>query len=389
MTQPSRQRLIQGSPYGTARRHRRLSGFLLPALAAIAAIIMVSCASSSTPTATPQATLTAPSAPPGAVHQATQTPLPAAAQGTGSLVVYSGRAESLVSPIIKQFEGASGIKVEVKYAGTPQLAATLLEEGARSPADLFYAQDPGGLAAVESMFAALPESIRSLVPRWAQSEQGKWVGITARARTLVYNSKKLTAEELPDDIWDLQGPKWRGRIGWAPTNASLQTMVTAMQVLWGEQKTKQWLQGILANEPRTYQGNSQQVQAVADGEIDVGLVNHYYLYRFIAERSESFPAANYHPRAGGPGALVMVSGAGILSTAKNRANAERFLQFMLSTVAQQYFAGTTYEYPLVKGVRSHRSLVPEEDIKVPNVTMSQLADLAGSLRLMREAGVLK
>ena len=306
----------------------------------------------------------------------------------GDLTLYVGRSESLVGPIIEQFGKATGINVQVKYASTTELAATLQEEGDRSPADVFFAQDPGGLGAVEDMFVRVPDSTLNLVPEWARSPDGRWVGISGRARTVVYNPETMTEADLPDDIWDFVDPEWKGRIGWAPTNASFQTMVTAMRVLWGEDKTREWLEGVQANDPTIYPKNTPQVAAVAAGEIDVGLVNHYYLFRFLAEEGDSFPARNYHPRAGGPGAVVMVAGAGILSSGENRENAERFLEFMLSQVAQQYFAGQTFEYPLVEGVNTDRLLVPFEEINQPSVPLKDLADLEGTVKLLRETGVL-
>ena len=306
----------------------------------------------------------------------------------GDLTLYVGRSESLVGPIIEQFGKATGINVKVKYAGTSELAATLQEEGDRSPADVFFAQDPGGLGAVEDMFVRVPDSTLNLVPEWARSPDGKWVGISGRARTVVYNPETMTDADLPDDVWDFVDPEWKGRIGWAPTNASFQTMVTAMRVLWGEDKTREWLEGVQANDPTIYPKNTPQVAAVAAGEIDVGLVNHYYLFRFLAEEGDSFPARNYHPRAGGPGAVVMVAGAGILSSGENRENAERFLEFMLSQVAQQYFAGQTFEYPLVEGVNTDRLIVPFEEINQPSVPLKDLADLEGTVKLLQETGVL-
>ena len=306
----------------------------------------------------------------------------------GDLTLYVGRSESLVGPIIEQFGKATGINVKVKYAGTSELAATLQEEGDRSPADVFFAQDPGGLGAVEDMFVRVPDSTLNLVPEWARSPDGKWVGISGRARTVVYNPETMTDADLPDDVWDFVDPEWKGRIGWAPTNASFQTMVTAMRVLWGEDKTREWLEGVQANDPTIYPKNTPQVAAVAAGEIDVGLVNHYYLFRFLAEEGDSFPARNYHPRAGGPGAVVMVAGAGILSSGENRENAERFLEFMLSQVAQQYFAGQTFEYPLVEGVTTDRLLVPFDEINQPSVPLKDLADLEGTVKLLQETGVL-
>ena len=306
----------------------------------------------------------------------------------GSLTIYSGRSETLVDPIIRQFADATGVDVRVKYASTSQLAATLLEEGDNSPADLFFAQDPAGLEAVGELLATLPMGILEQVPEWARSSQGKWVGISGRARTVVYNSNLLHEDDLPDDMFGFADPKWKDRIGWAPTNASFQAMVTAMRAVWGEDLTRRWLEGIQANDPKVYPKNTPQVAAVAAGEIDVGLVNHYYLFRFLAEEGESFPARNYHPRSGGPGAMVMVAGAGVLSTADNPETAEKFLNFMLSEVGQLYFTTRTFEYPLVEGVKTHSLLVPLERLNIPDIPARGLEDLEETQQLLRETGVL-
>ena len=305
-----------------------------------------------------------------------------------SLTIYSGRSESLMNPIIEQFGNVTGIDVEVKYASTSQMAATLQEEGGNTQVDVFFAQDPGGLGSVEAMLLALPQDILDRVPDWARSSEGRWVGISGRARVIVYSTDNLQESDLPSNIWDFTDPKWKGRIGWPPTNASFQTMITGMRKLWGEEKTRQWLEGIQANEPKTYPKNTPTVAAAASGEIDVGFVNHYYLYRFLAEEGEDFGARNYHLTAGGPGSLIMVAGAGILSTSKNRGNAERFLEFMLSPVAQQYFAGQTYEYPMVEGVKVNRILTPLSEINRPNISMKDLADLKGTQDLLRDTGIL-
>ena len=311
-----------------------------------------------------------------------------AACSNGSLTIYSGRSQTLVDPVIQQFGQATGIKVRVNYASTPQLAATLLEEGSNTPADIFFAQDPGGLGAVVEMLSTLPDSILNRVPDWARSPTGKWVGISGRARTVVYNTERLTEASLPDDIFDFIDPKWKGRIGWAPGNASFQTMVAAMRYLWGEDKTRRWLEGVQANDPRVYPKNTPIVAAAAAGEIDVGFVNHYYIHRFLAEEGESFRARNYHPRAGGPGATIMVAGAGILEASNNKDPARKFLEFMLSTVGQQYFAGQTFEYPLVEGVNTSRVLVPLSDINQPIIPLEDLADLRSTQDLLRKAGVI-
>jgi len=294
----------------------------------------------------------------------------------------------LVGPIIDQFASATGIDVQVRYGSTSEMAATILEEGRNSPADVFYAQDPGGLGAVEHLFAQIPDSTLNQVEPRFRSSEGKWVGISGRARVVVYNTEKLSEADLPDDIWGFTDAKWRGRIGWAPTNGSFQAMVTAMRALWGEEKTREWILGIQANQPGVYPNNTTQVAAAAAGEIDIGFVNHYYLYRFIAEEGESYPARNYHPRAGGPGAVILVSGAGILDTSQNKETAERFLEFMLSTVSQQYFAGQTFEYPVIEGVKTHRLLTLLAEINRPDIDMADMADLEGTLALLRETGVL-
>ena len=307
---------------------------------------------------------------------------------SGTLTIYSGRSEFLVGPIIRQFGEASGVKVLVKYAGTTQLAATLLEEGNKTPADVFFAQDPGGLGAVEHLLTRLPDSTLALVPDWARSPQGAWVGLSGRARTVVYNTESLTEADLPDDIFEFTDGKWRGRIGWAPTNASFQTMVTAMRAVWGEDKTRTWLEGIRANDAKSYPKNTPIVAAVASGEIDVGFVNHYYLHRFLSEVGESFQARNYHLRSGGPGTIIMVAGAGILATSENRDTAERFLNYMLSPVAQQYFTEQTFEYPLVDGVKTQLGLVPFSDFAHPDIPLKQLTDLAGTQSLLRATGIL-
>ena len=310
------------------------------------------------------------------------------AQNSNELVIYSGRSEELVDPIIQQFEAATGVNVSVRYGGTSELLATLLEEGDFTPADVFFAQDPGALGAIENMFSPLSDSTISLVPEFARSNENLWVGLSGRARTVVYNTDELTEAGLPDDIFDFIDPQWIGRIGWAPTNASFQTMVTGMRVIWGEDKTRDWLNGIQANNPVVFPKNTPIVEAVGNGEVSVGFVNHYYLLRFIAEQGESFAARNYHPRAGGPGALVMVAGAGVLSASDNQALAEQFVDFMLSEVSQAYFANQTFEYPLVEGVLTNQLLVPLEDINRPEINLSDLNDLQGTQNLLREVGIL-
>ena len=305
----------------------------------------------------------------------------------GRLVLYSGRSESLVGPVIEQFMETTGIDVQVKYGSTSEMAATLQEEGSNSPADIFWAQDPGVLGALSAMFRPLPSDVTLAVPEWARATDGRWVGVSGRARVIVYN-KELSEDELPRSVSELTDPKWKGRVGWPPTNASFRVMVTAMRQLWGEDETRDWLEGMLANDTKVYPKNTPIVAAAAAGEVDVGLVNHYYLHRFIAEDGDDFGARNLFLNDGGPASLVMVAGAGILNTGSNSDNADTFVRFLLSKVAQQYFAASTYEYPLVDGVKIHRLLPPIEGLNGPDIDFALLNDLAGTEALLRDTGVI-
>lgn len=329
-----------------------------------------------------------------AACQATET-ADVPATDAGRLTIYSGRSETLVQPIIDQFASATGIDVDVRYGSTSEMAGVLLEEGENSPADVFYAQDPGGLGAVQNagLFAPLPDSVLAAVPARFRADDGSWVGISGRARVAVYNTSAIgdPASELPADIFDFVDPQWNGRLAWAPTNGSFQAMVTAMRTAWGEEKTREWLEGIQANNPSVYEGNTPIVAAVGAGEADVGFVNHYYLYRFLAEEGEEFGARNYFLPGGGPGSLMMVSGAGILETAENAENAQRFVAFLLSVPGQQYFASQTFEYPVVEGVSLPAQLPPlaELDAQAADISVADLADLAGTQDMLIELGIIE
>jgi iron(III) transport system substrate-binding protein len=307
-----------------------------------------------------------------------------------SLVVYSGRNEELVGPIIERFEEENGIDVEVRYGNTAELAATILEEGENSPADVFFSQDAGALGAVaeRGLLRGLPENTLGKVEERFRDPDGRWVGISGRARVVVYNTEALSEGDLPDSILGFTDPRWRGRIGWAPTNASFQAFVTALRITEGEEVAREWLEGIQANQPRVYEDNLPIVEATASGEIEVGFTNHYYLFRLMEERGEGVPARNFYTKNGDPGALVNVAGIGILNSTQNAAGAEEFLDFMLSEEAQQYFADETFEYPLISGVPINEELVPLSEIETPNIDLGDLEDLEGTLDLLRETGVL-
>ncbi len=315
------------------------------------------------------------------------TPDPNAVE-SAEVVVYSGRSESLVGPILERYEAERNTDIAVRWGNTAEVAATILEEGDATPADLFYAQDPGGLGAVSDQMTALPQEILDMVDPRFRDPDGRWVGLSGRARVVVYNVDNVDPADLPDDMQGFTDPAWQGRIGWAPTNGSFQTMVTAMRAVWGEEDTRQWLEDILANDPVVYDSNTPIVAAVGAGEVDVGFVNHYYLYRFLDEEGESFPARNYFLPGGGPGSLVMVAGAGVLEASDNKQGAFDLLEFLLSSEAQTYFADQTNEYPLASGVEPSVDLTPLAELNAVQIDLSDLSDLQGTLQLLREVGAL-
>ncbi|HEX8683706.1 MAG TPA: extracellular solute-binding protein [Ardenticatenaceae bacterium] len=306
------------------------------------------------------------------------------------LVVYSGRNEELVGPLIEQFEEESGIEVSVRYGNTAEMAATILEEGSNSPADVYYGQDAGALGALalEGRLQTLPEETLGQVEERFRDPNGQWVGTSGRARVIVYNTEALSEEELPESIHDFTDPAWSGRIGWAPTNASFQAFVTALRVTEGEDAARAWLEGIQANEPRVYDNNDAVLQAVASGEIEVGFVNHYYLFRQLEEQGEDYPARNYFFQNGDIGGLINVAGVGIVDTAPHQEAAEAFVNFLLTEEAQQYFSDETKEYPLVAGVEPDPMLPALSEIETPEINLSDLDDLQGTLDLLQELGIL-
>lgn len=310
-----------------------------------------------------------------------------------TLTVYSGRGEELVGPLLAQFEEDTGIDLEIRYGGTAELAALILEEGDRSPADVYFGQDAGALGALEAedAFRTLPAALLERVAPTFRSQTGAWVGVSGRARVVAYSTERVAQSELPTSVFDLTAPEWRGRVGWAPTNGSFQSFVTAMRQLHGEDVTAQWLRDMLANDVQEYPNNSSQVQAIADGEIDAGLVNHYYLWRFRAENPD-IPVENLYTDPGDAGALINVAGVGIVAATDQPDLAAEFVDYLLSPPAQDYFASAQeddgFEYPLIQGVTTNAALPPLDELHPPDLDLTSLEDLQGTLELLREVDAL-
>lgn len=310
-----------------------------------------------------------------------------------TVVVYCGRSRNLVEPVFSKFTEKTGIKVLVRYGSTSEMAAALLEEGDRTLADVFFAQDAGALGALTKAdrFQVLPEALLGRVDARFRAKDGTWIGVTGRARTIVFNTNAVAEDEAPDSVMELTDSKWKGRVGWAPTNGSFQAFVTAMRAVLGEGRTEAWLKGMIANGVKEYSNNTSIVRAAGAGEVDVGLVNHYYLLRFKAE-DKSFPAANKFTRAGDPGSLVNIAGCGILAGGRDEVKratlALELISYMLSESAQQQFADETHEYPLIDGVEADAALATLESLNPPDIDLSDLDDLEGTLELLREVGAL-
>lgn len=315
--------------------------------------------------------------------------LPVAAKPGGSIVVYSGRNEVLVKPILEQFTADTGIAVEVRYGDSGALAAQLLTEAEASPADVFFSQDAGALGALskEGLVAKLPAKLVAPVPPEYRADDGSWVGVSGRVRVLVYNPSLVPSP--PKSIDELLASSWKGKLGFAPTNASWQAFVTGLRVLRGEVKAEKWLRGFAANEPKAYASNGAVRDAVNAGQISIGLVNHYYIWERISVVGEAgFSARNQYLAAGDPGGLVNVAGVAMLNSSDNKAAARAFVDYMLGKTAQAYFAEKTFEYPLVPGVPTSVKIPRLASLEPPAVDLSDLNTLAATQELLVKVKLL-
>ncbi len=302
-----------------------------------------------------------------------------------SLVLYTGRAEALIGPLIEMFTAETGIEVEVRYAGSAELAAQILEEGENSPADVFLAQDAGALGAISKagLFKFVPTETLAKVNGLYADREGYWIGVSGRARILAYNPERVT--ELPSSVFELAEPKWKGRIAIAPSNASFQSFVTAMRVVEGDQVTSLWLEAMKENAV-IFEKNGGILDAVDAGQVDAGLINHYYWYAKALEVGAENMASRLAPFAAGDlGNLVNVAGAGIIN---DNSASRAFMEFLVSKTAQTYFAEQTAEYPLIPGIDVIEGLTPLEDVKSPDVDLSDLDTLGETLELIRASGLL-
>lgn len=353
----------------------------LIALAAAGLLVLSGCVQPADPATTPP-----PTAEEGASEAIEGTP-----ESDGFLVVYSGRNDSLIQPLIEVFTEQTGIEVEVRYGNTGEMAALLLEEGDATNAGVFLSQDAGALGALSKagLFATLPDDIAGRVAPGFTSSDGSWVGITGRARVIVYDSDTLDEQNVPTTSNGLVGPEWSGRVGLAPGNASFQSAVTAYRVMEGEGAADSWLTAMKINDVQIYENNGAILEAVESGQLPMGLINHYYWYRMVQERGiDNASSRLIFPKPGDPSSIVNVTGAGILGPAQLDQDAYDFVEFLLSTAAQNYFVEQTHEYPLVATVATPEGLPALESLLSPTLDLSDLDDLAATQELLQRVGLL-
>lgn len=308
----------------------------------------------------------------------------AATDDTKTITIYSGRSEEIIAPLLEKFTAETGIAVTVRYGDSAELAAQILEEGGNTKADVFFSQDAGALGALSDagVLTALPDSITSLVASKYRSTSNTWVGVSGRGRVLSYNPAKVT--ELPTSVLEFAEPQWKGRIAIAPTNASFQAFVTSLRILIGEAATKEYLVGLKAN-AITFEKNSQILDAVEGGQVDAGLINHYYWYEKAAEIGADKMTSKIAWFADqDPGNLVNVAGAGVV---KAGANAQAFVAWLLSDTAQRFFVETTYEYSLTGSIPAAGNLPELEVISGPEINLEELSTLNATLELLSEVGL--
>ena len=303
----------------------------------------------------------------------------------GDFVVYVGRSETLIQPLIDQYVAETGVEVQVRYAGSAELAAQILEEGDNSPADVFMAQDAGALGAVSKAgyLRELDADLLNLIDPAYRAADGTWMGVSGRVRVLIYNPENVT--ELPSSVLDLAGPEWKGRVGIAPTNASFQAFVTALRLIEGDDVALAWLEAMKENGV-LYEKNSAIVEAVESGQVDAGLTNHYYWFargNEVGFENLSSEIAAFESQD--VGNLRNVAGVGILS---EDSRAKAFVEFLLSETAQQYFVTETSEYPLIQGLDPLPGLTPLDEIPAPEFDLNDLEALEETLQLIRAAGLI-
>ena len=307
-----------------------------------------------------------------------------------SITVYNAQHEELLTALAPIFEKQTGIKVRLRNGNDLELGNQLVAEGAKTPADVFLTENSPAMSLVESkgLFAPLPASTLKNIPAQFRPASGAWTGWAGRSTVLVYNTKKIGKDDLPASIMDLAQPAWKGRTSFSPSGADFQAIVSAVLQLKGEKATEAWLRGLKRN-GTIYQGNNVVMNSVNDGQVDTGIIYHYYWYRDQAEAGQNSNRSKLHYFGKkDPGAFVSVSGAGVLKASKKKADARKFVDFLVSMKGQRALAKSyALEYPLHPGVSLKPPIKPFSELDPPVVDVTKLNG-PKVIRLMQEAGLL-
>lgn len=306
------------------------------------------------------------------------------------LLIYNAQHESLTKEWIDAFTEETGIKVTYRQGGDTEMGNQIIAEGDGSPADLFLTENSPAMAAVEQagLFAPIDPKTVGQVPAQYRPASNLWAGVAARTTVFVYNKANLPADQLPKSMMDLQDPAWKGRWGAPPQKADFQAIVAALLDLEGEPATAQWLAAMKANAV-LFQDNIATLKAVNEGQVDGGIIYHYYWFRDQSKTKEISGNTDLHYfRNQDPGAFISISGGGVLKSSKQADQAQQFLTFITSKAGQEVLEkGTSFEYPVASGVPANAALVPLVDLQAPAVNPSDL-DAKKVADLMTRAGLL-
>jgi len=306
------------------------------------------------------------------------------------LLIYNAQHESLTKEWIDAFTKETGIKVTYRQGGDTELGNQLVAEGNASPADVFLTENSPAMAAVEraGLFADLDPATLDQVPAQYRPATDKWTGVAARSTVFVYNTTKLRPEQLPQSLLDLQKPEWKGRWGAPPTKADFQAIVAALLQLKGEAETSKWLAAMKSG-ATLYSDNIATLKAVNAGEVDGGVIYHYYWFRDQAKTKEmSANTALHYFKNSDPGAFVSLSGGGVLESSKKKDQAQQFIKFITGKSGQEVLEnGTSFEYPVASGVPANSALPPLDSLQAPAVDPSTLNSVQVT-DLMTKAGLL-
>jgi iron(III) transport system substrate-binding protein len=312
------------------------------------------------------------------------------AEAAETLTVYSAQHESLVRAMLEGFTEETGIALEFRDANDAELANQIVQEGEASPADVFLTENSPSIDVLdrEGLLAPLDQATLDQVGARYRPSSGNWTGFAARSTVLVHNPAQLPQDQLPASILDLANPEWEGRIGIAAGGADFQAIVAGVLALRGEEATRAWLAGLERN-ANVYPSNSAVMVAADEGEIDAGVMYHYYFYRDRAENGLKSDDAELHFFGNGdPGAFLSVSGAGVLASSDQPEQAQQLVAYLTGPEAQQRLAeSTALEYAVATGVPSAGALPPLEELQAPDVDPGSL-DQQRVTELMQDVGLL-